>query len=44
MERKKLDKEISIPHTIELLTQAGFKQIDCVYQFMKFGTIVAYKE
>lgn len=44
MERKKLDKEISIPHTIELLTQAGFKQVGCIYQFMKFGTIVAYKE
>lgn len=44
LERKKLDREVSIPHTLAMLMQAGFKHVDCIYQFMKFGTIIAYKE
>lgn len=44
IDRNKLDREISIPHTIEFLTKVGFNQVDCIYQFMKFGTIIAIKE
>lgn len=43
LERKKLDKEVSIQTSLQMLANAGFKQIDCVYQFLKFGTIVAMK-
>lgn len=43
LERKKLDREVSITNTIAMLQQAGFKHIECVYQFMKFGTIIAVK-
>lgn len=43
-ERRKLDRETSIPHALEMLVKAGFKQVDCIYQFMKFGTIIACKE
>jgi len=43
MERKKLDREVSIPKTISMLHKAGFNHVECVYEFMKFGTIIAIK-
>jgi len=43
MERKKLDREVSIPKTISMLQKAGFNHVEYVYEFMKFGTIIAIK-
>lgn len=43
IERRKLDREISIPDTIAMLRKAGFRHAECVYQFMKFATIVAVR-
>jgi ubiquinone/menaquinone biosynthesis C-methylase UbiE len=43
IERKKLDKENTIKETIELLRDSGFKNIECIYNFMKFGVIMAIK-
>jgi ubiquinone/menaquinone biosynthesis C-methylase UbiE len=43
IERKKLDKENTIKETIELLKDSGFKNIECIYNFMKFGVIMAIK-
>lgn len=42
-ERKKLDRENSVPATLCLLREAGFEEVDCVYEFMKFATVVAVK-
>lgn len=43
LERKKLDRENSVTDTLYLLRNAGFSQVECVYQFMKFATIIAIK-
>jgi ubiquinone/menaquinone biosynthesis C-methylase UbiE len=43
VERKELDKENTIKETIELLKDSGFKNIECIYNFMKFGVILAIK-
>jgi len=43
MERKKLDKENTIPETIGLLKSSGFKTVECIYRFMKFGVVLATK-
>ncbi|MDR3343148.1 MAG: class I SAM-dependent methyltransferase [Treponema sp.] len=43
IERKKLDKENTIKETMELLKESGFKNIECIYNFMKFGVIMAIK-
>lgn len=43
LERKKLDRENSVPATLALLREAGFAEVDCVYEFMKFATVVAVK-
>lgn len=42
-ERRTLDRENSVPDTLDLLREAGFGSVDCVYQFMKFATVVAVK-
>jgi ubiquinone/menaquinone biosynthesis C-methylase UbiE len=42
-ERRKLDKENTIKGTIELLEESGFKDVECIYSFMKFGVIIAMK-
>jgi ubiquinone/menaquinone biosynthesis C-methylase UbiE len=44
LERRKLDKEISIPETVELLKASGFEVVECIYSFMKFGVVLAVKE
>ncbi|MDO4497525.1 MAG: class I SAM-dependent methyltransferase [Bacteroidales bacterium] len=43
LERKKLDRENSVTTSIGLLKKAGFNQVECVYQFMKFATLIAVK-
>lgn len=43
LERRKLDKEISVSTTISMLKSAGFNHVECVYEFMKFATIIAIK-
>jgi ubiquinone/menaquinone biosynthesis C-methylase UbiE len=43
IERRKLDKENSIPETVMMLKETGFQNVDCIYQFMKFGVIMALK-
>jgi len=42
-ESLKIDKENTIEDTIEMLKKIGFKNIECIYNFMKFGVIVATK-
>lgn len=43
LERKKLDRENSVSTSLRMLREAGFAQTECIYQFMKFATIVAVK-
>ena len=43
LERKKLDKENTIDETKKLLEKSGFENIECIYNFMKFGVIIAIK-
>jgi tRNA (cmo5U34)-methyltransferase len=42
--RQLLDKESTVRETIDLLKKCGFEDVECVYSFMKFGTIIAIKE
>jgi len=43
LESQKIDKENTINETIEMLRKSGFNNIECIYNFMKFGVIVAIK-
>jgi ubiquinone/menaquinone biosynthesis C-methylase UbiE len=43
IERRKLDKENTIPQTIALLKNRGFRTVECIYSFMKFGVVIAIK-
>lgn len=43
LERKKLDRENTIRETMDMLRAVGFRQVECVYHFMKFGVILAIK-
>ncbi|MDR1617191.1 MAG: class I SAM-dependent methyltransferase [Syntrophomonadaceae bacterium] len=43
IERRKLDKENTINETMEILKGSGFRNVECVYNFMKFGVIIAIK-
>ena len=43
LERKKLDRENTIDETIKLLEKSGFENVECVYNFMKFGVVIAVK-
>jgi tRNA (cmo5U34)-methyltransferase len=42
-ERRKVDKENSVEESIKMLKEAGFKIVECVYRYMKFGVIFAIK-
>jgi tRNA (cmo5U34)-methyltransferase len=42
-ERRKIDKENSIEETIKMLKEVGFKTVECIYRYMKFGVILAIK-
>ena len=43
LERKKLDRENSVAATLGMLRETGFAQAECVYEFMKFATVMAIK-
>jgi ubiquinone/menaquinone biosynthesis C-methylase UbiE len=43
LERKNLDKENTIEETIKILEKSGFENIECIYNFMKFGVIIGIK-
>jgi ubiquinone/menaquinone biosynthesis C-methylase UbiE len=43
LERRKLDKENTIDETIKLLKKSGFENVECVYNFMKLGVVMAVK-
>ena len=43
LKRRELDMEDTVEGTIEKLKSAGFKQVDCIYRFMKFGVVIAIK-
>ncbi|MDR0232731.1 MAG: class I SAM-dependent methyltransferase [Dysgonamonadaceae bacterium] len=40
---RELDKENTIPETIKLLKNSGFRTVECIYSFMKFGVVIAIK-
>jgi len=42
-ERRKLDRDNTVGETMELLRNAGFDNVECVYNFMKFGVVIAAK-
>ncbi|MCL2303899.1 MAG: class I SAM-dependent methyltransferase [Planctomycetaceae bacterium] len=41
--RRKLDRENTIDATKHLLAEVGFKNVECIYQYLKFGVIIAEK-
>lgn len=43
LQRKDLDKENTIRETLLMLDEIGFKDAECIYQYLKFGVIVAIK-
>ena len=43
IESWKLDKENTAEETLNLLREIGFKDVACVYKFMKFGVVIAIK-
>ena len=43
LERKKLDREISIGKEIQMLKDVGFRNVECIYLKGKFGVIVSIK-
>jgi len=43
IESRKLDRENTIMETLELLKKCGFIDVECIYNFMKFGVIIAMK-
>ncbi len=42
-ERRKLDKETTIENEIQKLKRIGFKDVDCVYKYWKFGVVITRK-
>jgi tRNA (cmo5U34)-methyltransferase len=43
LKRRELDKENTITETKTMLEQIGFRQVECIYSYMKFGVILAIK-
>ncbi len=43
LQRRELDRENTIPESVILLKQLGFKHVECIYSYMKFGVILAIK-
>jgi len=43
LKRRELDRENTIDQTKFMLKKAGFKHVECIYSFMKFGVILAVK-
>lgn len=42
-ERRRLDKECSVEEEMEMLRQASFSQVKCVYSYHKFSVIISNK-
>jgi tRNA (cmo5U34)-methyltransferase len=42
-ERRKLDKETTIENEIQKLKKIGFRDVDCLYKYWKFGVVIAKK-
>lgn len=42
-ERRKLDKECSVEKEVEMLRQASFSEVKCLYSYHKFSVITAVK-
>jgi len=43
LERKKLDRENSVEETMAMLHDCGYKEVHCIYKFMKFAVVWAIK-
>jgi hypothetical protein len=43
LQRREFDKENTIEESLELLRAVGFKHVECIYSFMKFGVLFAIK-
>jgi tRNA (cmo5U34)-methyltransferase len=43
LQRRELDRENTISESMFLLKQLGFKNVECIYSYMKFGVILAIK-
>ena len=41
--RRELDKEITIDESKRLLKLSGFRSVECIYNYMKFGVVLAVK-
>lgn len=44
LKRRELDKENSISQSIGMIKDSGFSNVECIYQYMKFGVLLAYKK
>ncbi len=42
-ERRKLDRECSVEQEVEMLKNAGFGTVECIYTYQKFSVILAAK-
>ena len=42
-ERRKLDRECSVEEEVQMLQDAGFSSVKCIYTYQKFSVIVAVK-
>ena len=43
LQRRELDKENSISNSIQMIKNAGFNKVECIYHYMKFGVLVGHK-
>jgi tRNA (cmo5U34)-methyltransferase len=43
LKRRELDKEDTVEASIQKLLNIGFKHVECIYSFMKFGVVIALK-
>jgi ubiquinone/menaquinone biosynthesis C-methylase UbiE len=43
LKRRAEDKENTVDETKYMLTKIGFKNVECIYNYMKFGVIIAEK-
>lgn len=43
LKRRELDRENTIDETKSILIKTGFENVECIYNFMKFGVILAIK-
>ena len=43
LQRRELDRETTISESVSTLKSIGFKHVECIYSYMKFGVILAIK-